>query len=133
MSECIFCKIVAGEVPCYKVWEDEYILAFLDIGQVSEGHTLVIPKNHFENVFDADDEILEKLNIVCKKIAIKLKEKLNVDGVNIVNASGKEAQQSVFHLHFHVVPRNKGDGLDLWFHGKKEKRDLSETAKKIRE
>jgi len=119
-KECIFCKIVKGEIPCEKIWGDENFLAFLDVNPVVEGHTLVIPKKHFENIFETSDEIAGKINLVCKKVAILLKEKFNVNAVNIVNASGKAAQQSVFHLHYHVIPRRESDGLDLWFHKKNE-------------
>jgi len=133
MSEdCIFCKIVNGELSCYKIWEDEDFLAFLDINPVSRGHVLVIPKRHYENISDCDDETLGKLNVVCKKIGLMLKDKLGATGVNIVNASGKDAQQSVFHLHYHVVARYPEDGMDLWFHGKEKfGNQLEEIAKKI--
>ena len=132
-EDCIFCKIAKGEVPCYKIWEDEEFLCFLDIAQVSKGHVLVIPKKHCENVSDCDDEILGKLNVVCKKMGILLKKNLGATGFNIVNASGKDAQQSVFHLHYHVVARYPKDGIDMWFHGKGELKDkLEEIAKKIK-
>ncbi len=122
MDECIFCKMVRGEIPFGKgkIWEDENFIAFLDVNPITKGHTLVIPKKHFENIFEASDEIAGKINLVCKKVAILLKEKFNVNAVNIVNASGKVAQQSVFHLHYHVIPRRESDGLDLWFHKKDE-------------
>jgi len=117
-DECIFCKIVNGEIPCEKVWEDKNFIAILDVHPVVEGHTLVIPKEHFKNIFETPDECAGSINLACKKVAILLKEKFGVNAVNILNASGKEAQQSVFYLHYHVVPRRENDGLDLWFHGK---------------
>lgn len=133
MEDCLFCKIAKGEIPCHKVWEDEEFLCFLDINSVIEGHVLVIPKKHCENVCDCDDELLGKLNVICKKIGLMLKDKLGATGFNVVNASGKDAQQSVFHLHFHVVARYPEDGIDMWFHGKGELKDrLEEIAKKIR-
>jgi len=118
MEDCIFCKIVKGEIPCEKIWEDKNFLAFADAHPVAEGHTLVIPKEHFENIFELSDELAGKINLVCKKVALLLKDKFNVEAVNILNASGKEAQQSVFHIHYHIIPRRKEDGLDLWFHKK---------------
>ena len=118
MDECIFCKIVKGEIPCEKIYEDEEFIAFLDVNPVGEGHTLVIPREHFENIFETPDEIAGQINLVCKKVANLLRKKFNVDAVNIIHASGKAAQQSVFHIHYHVVPRRENDGLDLWFHGK---------------
>ncbi len=132
-SDCIFCKIVKGEMPCHKVWEDEDFLAFLDVNPVVEGHVLVIPKKHYKDIFETPLDIVRKINVVCKNIALILKEKLGINDVNILNASGKNAQQSVFHLHYHVVPRKRKDGLDLWFHvDYKDKINLSKFAKKIR-
>jgi len=119
-SDCVFCKIVNGEIPCYKIWEDEDVLVILPLEPVKEGHCLVIPKKHSENIFNTDEEILGKINVACKKVGEMLKEKLGAEGVNVLNASGEVAQQSVFHLHYHVIPRNKDDGLDLWFHGKSD-------------
>jgi len=87
----------------------------LDINPVSEGNLLVVPKEYYENIFDASDEILEKINVVCRKMGKLCKDKLGATGVNILNASGKDAQQSAFHLHYHVVPRSKNDNIDLWF------------------
>jgi len=133
-EECVFCKIVNGELPCHKVWEDEDILVFLSIEPVKSGHALVIPKKHYENIFDVDEEILGKMNVVCKKVGEMLKKNFESEGVNVLNASGEVAQQSVFHIHYHVIPRNKNDGLNLWFHGEinGEKKDLGEVAKKIK-
>ncbi len=88
MVDCIFCKINAGEIPSYTVYEDELVRAFLDVNPVAKGHVLVIPKEHFENIFETPDEILAHVNIVCKKIALLLKEKLHADGVNVRNCSG---------------------------------------------
>ena len=118
MSECIFCKIAKGEIPAEKIYEDEEFIAFSDVNPIVEGHTLVIPKKHFENIFDLPEELAGKLNIACQKVANLLKNKYPIKDVNILNASGKFAQQSVFHIHYHVVPRKEGDGLNLWFHKK---------------
>lgn len=117
-NECIFCKINKGEIKSYTIYEDELIRAFLDINPVSKGHILVIPKKHYENIFQTPENILERINIICKRLGKTSKDKLGATGVNILNASGKDAEQSVFHLHYHIVPRYTEDGLNLWFHQK---------------
>ena len=111
---CIFCKIIAGEIPSYKIYEDEYTYAFLDIADDAEGHTLVIPKEHYENVLDIPNDLLDKVMCSVKKIANHYVEDCGYTGVNIMNASGVDAQQSVFHLHFHIFPRKSQDGLNTW-------------------
>jgi histidine triad (HIT) family protein len=131
-SDCIFCKIVRGEIPCHKIWEDENLLAFLDINPLVEGHTLVIPKKHFQDIFDIDEENISKINEGVKKVTGLMKENLKVDGVNVLNASGKSAQQSVFHIHYHVIPRFENDGLDIFPEKKDVIKELSEIASKIR-
>lgn len=117
MDNCIFCKIVAGESPSYKIYEDDYAYAFLDISCDTYGHTLVIPKQHFTNVLDCDPVVLGKVMEAVKKVAKHYVDDCGFSGVNVLNASGKDAQQSVFHLHFHVIPRKKDDGVNSWpFH-----------------
>ena len=111
---CIFCKIINGEIPSYKIYEDENSLAFLDIVDDAIGHTLVIPKKHYENILDIDNETLSKVIAVVKKISNHYVENCGYTGVNIMNASGKDAQQSVFHLHFHIIPRKDGDNMNTW-------------------
>ena len=111
---CIFCKIIKGEIPSYKIYEDENTYAFLDIADDAIGHTLVIPKKHYENVLDIP---LDELNMVMssvQKIAKHYVDNCGYTGVNIMNASGKDAQQSVFHLHFHIFPRIANDGVKAW-------------------
>ncbi len=131
-KSCIFCKIANGEIPVYQIYEDELVKAFLDVNPIAKGHTLVIPKKHYENIFETPDEVLERINIICKKLAIKIKNKLGATGINIINASGKDAQQTVFHLHYHIIPRNQNDNLDLWFHKKsKEEINLEEIKNKL--
>lgn len=131
MESCVFCKIINEEIPCHKIYEDEETLAFLDINPASKGHTLIIPKKHYVNIHDVDEETLNSIMKTTKKMSAKLKQKLNASGINIVNASGKDAQQSVFHIHFHAVPRYEGDGLDLWFHGRKSDAPDFDELKKI--
>ncbi|WP_335872021.1 HIT family protein [Bacillus sp. 2205SS5-2] len=112
MSDCIFCKILAGEIPSAKVYEDEHVYAFLDISQVTKGHTLVIPKIHKENVYELTGEIAAHLFQVVPEIAKGIKEAYNPVGLNILNNNGKEAGQAVFHYHLHLLPRyGKNDGF----------------------
>ena len=131
MEECIFCKIIEGKIPCNKVYEDEYVLAFLDINPIVNGHTLVIPKKHFVNIFDVDDFYLEKVIAAIKKIANHYNQKF--DGINILNANNKSAQQSVFHLHFHIIPRTIDDGKDFWpYKEVLDKTDLKTMAERLK-
>ncbi|MEX0920770.1 MAG: HIT domain-containing protein [Candidatus Pacearchaeota archaeon] len=109
-SDCIFCKIVSGEVPAEKVYENERFLAFADANPVGEGHTLVIPKKHFETILNLDDETSEGYLKFVKKVAKKLLKKYRAEGFNITVNNGKVAGQRVPHLHFHILPRKKGDG-----------------------
>ena len=121
MKDCLFCKIIDGEIPSYKIYEDEYVYAFLDIACDVYGHTLVVPKCHATNVLDCDKLYLDKVIEAVQKIAKHYVDDLGYDGVNILNASGAAAEQSVFHLHFHVIPRKNGDGVKAWpFHDKHE-------------
>jgi histidine triad (HIT) family protein len=131
MNDCVFCKIIKGEIPSTDIYEDEVVKVFLNINPASRGHLLVIPKEHFENVLDCPDEILSHIIKISKKIAKLAKEKLGADAINIANNSGKEAGQEVFHLHFHVVPRYKGDGMKLDFINKKDLNDDLEDIKNI--
>ena len=113
VSACIFCKIARGEVKSWKVYEDENVYAFLDINPASEYHTLVIPKRHYENIFDVPEQELIQVMAVVKKLVDLYREQLGIHNVQIRNSSGAEAQQDVFHLHFHIVPRKRGDGQDV--------------------
>lgn len=116
MSECIFCQIVSGQIPSSKVYEDEEVLAFLDITQVTTGHTLVIPKKHYRNVLEMDAEAASSLFARVPKIAKQLQEKLGASGVNIINNNEEAAGQTVFHTHVHLLPRfDATDGLKLTF------------------
>jgi histidine triad (HIT) family protein len=112
MSDCIFCKIVNGEIPAAKVFENEHVMAFLDISQVTKGHTLVIPKVHKENLFDLTPEMARNLFEVVPAIANALKREFEPIGLNTINNNGEHAGQSVFHYHMHLIPRyGKGDGF----------------------
>lgn len=110
---CIFCSIVAGELPCRKIFEDERTLVMLDIADDVDGHMLVLPKKHVESIFDCDTETISAVMHTTQTVSKHLMT-IGYDGVNILNASGKAADQSVPHLHFHLIPRRFGDGLDTW-------------------
>ena len=131
-EDCIFCKIIKGEIPSFKIYEDENVYAFLDIKRDTIGHTLVVPKKHFVKVLDCDDEYLSAVAVAVKKISRHFVENCGFSGVNLINASGVSAQQTVFHLHFHIIPRTDEDGLDTWPLGDgDEGMDLATIAKKL--
>lgn len=111
MNDCIFCKIAAGDIPSAKVYEDGDVLAFMDIAPAARGHVLVIPKTHFPNLLEASDEAVAKALAVAKRVARAQMKALGADGVNLFQTNGTAAGQTVFHLHFHVIPRFDGDGL----------------------
>ncbi|WP_449539311.1 HIT family protein [Ferdinandcohnia sp. Marseille-Q9671] len=114
MSDCIFCKIISGDIPSAKVFENEHVYAFLDISQVSKGHTLVIPKVHKENVFELTSEIAQNIFEVVPSIANAIKKEFNPIGMNLLQNNGEQAGQSVFHFHLHLIPRyGKGDGFGV--------------------
>ena len=110
MENCIFCKIVRGEIPAEKIWENENFVAFLDVRPVSEGHTLVIPKKHFENLFVLSDEVSQEYIFVLKEVGKLIIKKYNADGFNISLNNGKSAGQVINHIHFHILPRKINDG-----------------------
>ena len=113
-SDCIFCKIIAGEIPCAKIYETDDVLAFLDIAPVNRGHALVIPKKHQENIFSLDPELGKELIMAMKKVGHALLEETQADGLNIGMNNFEAAGQLVFHAHWHLIPRFKDDGLKLW-------------------
>lgn len=112
-SNCIFCKIIAGEIPCVKLYEDELTMAFMDINPGNEGHALVIPKEHWEDVHAISSDLIGSTVKTVKKIATAVEETLNPDGINLVQANGKGAAQSVFHFHMHILPRRMDDELKM--------------------
>ena len=128
MEDCIFCKIIKGEIPSFRVFENDKVFCFLDINPLTKGHVLVIPKNHYKDIFDISEGDLKEIISIAKELAVTIKEKLGAEGVNLVNASGEMAEQSVFHFHLHVVPRYKDDGLEMnkWWQSKNYKADFEE-------
>ena len=118
-NDCIFCAIAAGEIPCFKIYEDADFLAYLDINPFSEGHALVIPKTHVTGLLDASDDLLAALVACVKKVAAHLKTALPCDGFNILQNNGAAAGQTVPHLHFHIVPRYGAGGGEISFANQK--------------
>ncbi len=131
MSTCIFCKIVAGELPSFKIYEDEHTLAFLDIHPVSTGHTLVIPKNHAGNIFEISAEDWSHVQETVRKTALAIEKSLSADGINLNMNNREHAGQVVDHAHVHLIPRYKGDGLKLWPHKPLDMSKGPELAQKI--
>ena len=110
---CIFCKIANGEIPSTTLYEDEDFRVILDLGPATRGHALLLPKNHFANLFELDDETAQKAILVAKKMAGKMKDALGADGFNLVQNNGEAAGQTVFHFHMHLIPRYEGDGAGV--------------------
>lgn len=137
MTDCIFCKIINGELPSAKVFENDDVLAFMDISQITKGHTLVIPKVHTETIFDMSEETASTLFKVVPEIANAIKTALNCKGLNILNNNGSQAGQEVFHYHLHLIPRyDETDGLKVQFTRQMDdytQEDLQNIASIIRE
>jgi histidine triad (HIT) family protein len=111
--DCVFCKIVAGQIPSVKVYEDGATLAFMDINPLTEGHLLVVPKQHCTGLWDAEEETLATTIRAVRRVALGLKSALGLDSLNLLQANGRWAAQSVPHLHFHLIPRREGDGAGM--------------------
>lgn len=134
VDDCVFCRMVAGEIPVTKIYEDDVVLGFLDIGPISDGHTLVIPKQHFEKLHDCPFELLGQVGSRLGKIAEAVVMGMNSDGYNVLCNNGRVAGQLVKHLHFHIIPRNADDGLfSRWPSYKYQQDGIEAIAAKIRE
>ena len=131
-ANCLFCRIVAGAIPSTRVYEDADTLAFMDIGPIIKGHTLVIPKKHYDPITQTPEDVLAKVMVVVRKIAQAQVNGLKADGVNVLNANGEAAGQQVPHIHFHVVPRFKTDGHH-WNWAAKKYDSLDEMKKMAEE
>jgi len=133
-SNCIFCKIANGEIPSYTIYEDNMFRVIFDLGPASKGHALVLPKEHFKNIFSLSDEYAAKALIIAKKVVTAMTEELECDGFNILQNNEEIAGQTVFHFHIHLIPRYKGDDVKLtWNPTELDKSTAEQTAKKISE
>ena len=133
--DCIFCKIIKGDIPSYKVYEDDHVYAFLDISQVTEGHTLIVPKHHVQNLYDLDAETATRVFKTVPKIANALKRAFAPIGLNLINNT-ERPHQSVDHFHVHLLPRYEHDDLDIRFTNNQEKHaqdDYLAILEKIKE
>jgi histidine triad (HIT) family protein len=109
MEGCIFCKIVRGEIPCFKILEDDRVLSFADVNPINTGHTLIIPKRHAENIWEIDGEDLAAIHLASLKIAKAMKTSLNPDGIALLQLNGRAVNQVVMHYHLHLIPRKSSD------------------------
>ena len=131
--DCIFCKIVAGEIPSHKLDEDDKTLSFMDINPWTKGHSLVIPKAHSRNIYDADPDDLAAVHVAAQRLAQRMRDRLNCEGINVVQSSEPAAMQTVFHTHVHVIPRYSDDGLRLPAHPQPaEHEELAGLAEELR-
>lgn len=111
VQDCIFCKIIAGQIPCIKIYENDHVLAFLDIGPISDGHTLVIPKQHCNRLDEVSEDAMAEVAKVLPAIAGSVRKAMDAEGYNVLCNNGGAAGQVVEHLHFHIIPRNPNDGV----------------------
>ena len=133
-EDCIFCKIANGDIPSKTLYEDEDFRVILDLGPATKGHALILPKEHADNLYELPDETASKVFVLAKKLAMKMKEKLNCDGLNIVQNNGEAAGQTVQHFHMHLIPRYKGDQVGItWHPGELNDADKEEILLKVKE
>lgn len=131
-DDCIFCKIAGGEIPSTTIYEDDYHRVFFDIAPASKGHCLIVPKDHYDDVFDMNEEAAGRLFGLASKVAKSLKKELDLEGLNIVQNNGTIAGQTVFHFHMHMIPRYAGDTVNVgWKPGEADMDELASLAKKV--
>jgi histidine triad (HIT) family protein len=133
MQDCLFCKIIAGEIPAEKIFENDKVLAFLDITPVNPGHTLVIPKAHRENLVDTEDGLLCEIILTVKKLAPIIAQAVGAEGYNLGVNSGTAAGQIIFHTHFHIMPRFSGDGHTHWSKKPYKEGEMAIVVEKIKQ
>lgn len=132
-GDCIFCKIANGEIPTTTIYENNEFRVFFDAAPASKGHCLIVPKQHYNDIFDMDAETGGKLFSLATAVARGLKKELNCDGMNVVQNSGTIAGQTVFHFHLHLIPRYVGDTVNIgWQPGEANQAELQELAKAVR-
>lgn len=132
MSDCIFCKIAAGEIPSKTLYEDEKFRVILDLGPATKGHALILPKRHAANLFDLPEETASEVMVLAKRMANTLREKLMCDGLNLVQNNGETAGQTVNHFHLHMIPRYEGDGQKIgWVPNKVTQEELEAIRQEI--
>ena len=130
--DCIFCKILAGELPAQIVDEDERTIAFMDIAPATRGHALVIPRAHSRDIFEASQEDLEATVLAARRLARRARERLGAEGINLLNSAGAAAWQTVFHLHIHVIPRYRDDPLRLpWVPSPGDPAEIAAAAQEL--
>ena len=132
MEECIFCKIIKGDIPCSKIYEDDKVLAFLDIAPINKGHALIISKEHHKDLLDMPETTLAEITKAAKKVAKAVVKATGADGFNIGQNNGKAAGQLVMHFHLHVIPRFENDGLKSWPHKEYEEGEIEKVAENIK-
>jgi histidine triad (HIT) family protein len=133
MEDCLFCKIIAGTIPCEKVYEDDKVFAILDIHPINRGHTLVLPKKHAKNLFDVPEEDFLAMMRVTKKLATVIKSSVGADGMNLGMNNDHAAGQLVFHAHVHIIPRFEDDGFAHWHGNPYSEGEMPSIARSIRE
>lgn len=133
MENCIFCKIASGEIPATTLYENQDFRVILDLGPASKGHALILPKEHYANIYEIPEELAGKAMILAKKMANVLTRALKCDGFNIVQNNGEPAGQTVFHFHMHLIPRYEGDEVGLtWNPGSLTEEDKEEILSKVK-
>ena len=131
-ENCIFCKLAGVEIPTATLYEDEYFRVILDANPAAKGHALIIPKEHYANLYELDDELAGKVLVLAKKMITKLTDILGCDGYNIVQNNGEAAGQTVFHFHMHLIPRFKDDGVGVtWKMGELTEEDKNDILSKM--
>lgn len=132
-SNCVFCKIANGDIPSYTIYEDNDFRVIFDISPATKGHALILPKNHYKNLFELDENVASKALVVAKKVAVALKEELNCDGFNLLQNNEEIAGQTVFHFHIHLIPRYDNDTVKFTtVPGKIDESEAIALAEKIK-
>ena len=134
-ENCVFCKIAKGDIPSKVLYEDDEFKVILDLGPATKGHALILPKNHYRNLYEIPDEAAGKVMLLAKKMALHMTEKLNCDGFNLVQNNGEAAGQTVFHFHLHLIPRYqhmKNKDILIWNHETFTEEEMKEICQELR-